>query len=124
MVASTRLFAQGTAFMYQGFLNDGGHPANGTYDLTFTLYDSLNPPGNVLAVTATNFGTSISNGIFNATMDFGSVFDGNGRWLEIGVRTNGATNFIILNPRQPVLPVPYAIYAGSVNLAPAASLVA
>jgi hypothetical protein len=123
ILASTRLFAQGTAFMYQGVLNDNGHPANGTYDLTFTLYDSLNLPGNVLGVTVTNFGKSISNGLFNATLDFGSVFDGNGRWLEVGVRTNGATSFIILNPRQSILPVPYAIYTGSANLAQVTSLV-
>jgi len=29
--------AQGTAFSYQGRLNDGGNPASGTYDLTFSL---------------------------------------------------------------------------------------
>ena len=33
------VFAQGTAFTYQGRLNDGGAPANGTYDLTFALFD-------------------------------------------------------------------------------------
>lgn len=123
LVFAANVFGQGTAFMYQGFLNDSGHPANGTYDLTFTLYDSLNPPGNVLGATVTNFGTGVSNGLFNATLDFGSVFDGSGRWMEIGVRTNGATNFVILDPRQPVLPVPYAIYAGSANMAPVTSLV-
>ena len=31
-------FAQGTAFTYQGRLNSSGSPANGSYDLTFTLY--------------------------------------------------------------------------------------
>src|SRR5258708_4569837 len=28
----------GTGFTYQGRLNDGGAPANGVYDLAFTLY--------------------------------------------------------------------------------------
>jgi hypothetical protein len=32
-------------------------------------------------------------------------------WVEIGVRTNGAANFILLNALQPVLPVPYATFA-------------
>src|ERR1039458_2328372 len=32
------LFAQGTAFTYQGRLNAGGNPANGSYSLRFTLY--------------------------------------------------------------------------------------
>jgi hypothetical protein len=29
-----------TAFTYQGFLKDNNNPANGTYDLKFTLYDA------------------------------------------------------------------------------------
>ena len=29
----------GTAFTYQGRLNYGAAPANGTYDLTFAVYD-------------------------------------------------------------------------------------
>jgi hypothetical protein len=32
--------AQGTAFTYQGQLNDGGSPANGSYDLTFTVHST------------------------------------------------------------------------------------
>jgi hypothetical protein len=32
--------AQGTAFTYQGRLNNGGSPASGLYDLRFTIYDS------------------------------------------------------------------------------------
>src|SRR5690348_10476656 len=33
--------AQSTAFTYQGRLNDGTNPANGTYDLQFGIFDSL-----------------------------------------------------------------------------------
>lgn len=126
--------AQGRAFLYQGSLNDSGHPAAGTYDLTFTLYDSGNPPGNIIGGTITNLGTGISNGLFTTTLDFGSVFDGTPRWLEIGVRTNGGTNFITLSPRQPLTAVPYAIFSGSAtnlvgalsaaNLAPVTSMIA
>ncbi len=32
--------AQGTAFTYQGQLQDTGGPASGTYNLTFTLYNA------------------------------------------------------------------------------------
>src|SRR5260370_14124839 len=39
--------AQGTAFTYQGRLNNGGNPANGNYDLTFTLFTSTTPPTHV-----------------------------------------------------------------------------
>ena len=37
IVTTTMAFAQGTAFTYQGRLNDGGNPANGIYDLRFTV---------------------------------------------------------------------------------------
>jgi len=43
----------------------------------------------------------------HVTLDFGSgVFTGNARWLEIAVRTNGASGFVTLTPRQPLTPTP------------------
>lgn len=124
MVSPVAGFAQGTAFTYQGALNDNGNRANGEYDLTFALYDSSNQPGNMVGGTITNFASGITNGLFTTMLDFGNVFDGTGRWLQIGVRTNGATNFITLTPRQAVSPVPYAIYAANANLTPVTSLLA
>jgi hypothetical protein len=32
--------AVGTGFTYQGFLKEGGSPADGAYDLEFRLYDA------------------------------------------------------------------------------------
>ena len=46
--------AQGTEFTYQGRLNSGANPANGSYDLRFTLYDSTNNPGTLIAGPLTN----------------------------------------------------------------------
>src|SRR5436309_365001 len=80
--------AQGTAFTYQGRLNDGGNTANGSYDLTFSLW--TNSSGSAQAGgTLTNTATGITNGIFTVTLDFGANFPGADRWLEIAVRTNG-----------------------------------
>lgn len=111
---SETLFAQGTAFTYQGRLNTVGGPANGGYDLMFTVYDSTNEPGTIVAGPLTNSVVGVSNGLFTVTLDFGSgVFDGNPRWLEIGVRTNGSGSFTTLSPRQAFLPAPYAIAAGN-----------
>ena len=106
------LFAQGTAFTYQGRLNDGGAPANGSYDL---ISPCLTPTLPVRALTGalTNNATAVSNGLFTVTLDFSNRFDGTPRWLEIGVRTNGASGFTILSPRQPLTPTPYAIFANS-----------
>jgi hypothetical protein len=100
----------GTAFTYQGRLNDGGSPANGVYDLTFSLYDG---EPTLLAGPITNSAVVVTNGLFATAPDFGSnVFNGTGYWLGIGVRTNGSTNaFTLLNPLQMVTPVPYAIFA-------------
>ena len=49
-------FAQGTAFTYQGRLNDGANPANGRFDVRVALYDALTvgvQQGNLLTNTAT-----------------------------------------------------------------------
>jgi trimeric autotransporter adhesin len=109
----TSLHAQGTAFTYQGRLNDGANPANGNYDLTFALFSVSNGVGQVGA-TLTNTPAAVSNGLFTVTLDFGNQFPGAARWLEIGVRTNGAANFFTLTPRQSLTPAPYAITAGTV----------
>jgi hypothetical protein len=126
--------AQGTVFTYQGALNDNGSRANGTYDLIFTVYDSTNQPGVVVGGPITNSAVVVSNGLFTVALDFGNVFDGNARWLEIGVRTNGGASFSPLNPRQPLTPVPYAMLSSSAtnlvgplsaaNLAPVSALFA
>jgi lysophospholipase L1-like esterase len=106
-------FAQGTAFSYQGKLNDNGGPATGIYDLRFTIFDAVTN-GNVVSGILTNAATPVTNGLFTVTLDFGSgVFTGNARWLEIAVRTNGASGFVTLTPRQPLTPTPYAILAGT-----------
>jgi hypothetical protein len=109
--------AQGTGFTYQGRLQNGGLPANGSYDLRFALHDAASggaPVGGAL----TNAATAVSNGLFAVTLDFGAgVFNGNARWLEIGVRPNGATPFATLTPRQALTAAPYAVFAGGVNAA-------
>src|SRR2546421_7397605 len=78
--------AQGTAFTYQGRLNDGGAPANGTYDLVFTIYDLPTGPG--AFANQTNSAMAISNGLFTVTLNLGdpNIFTGADRWLEIAAR--------------------------------------
>jgi len=103
-------FAQGTAFTYQGRLNSGASPANGSYDLTFALF-SVNSGAGQVGNTITNPAVAVSNGLFTVLLDFGNQFPGANRWLEIGVRTNGAAAYTTLTPRQPITPAPYAIFA-------------
>ncbi|MDW8310103.1 MAG: tail fiber domain-containing protein [Verrucomicrobiales bacterium] len=113
--------AQGTAFTYQGRLDADGTPANGTYDLRFTIYDT-GVGGSVVAGPLTNAATAVSNGLFTVTLDFGSgVFTGADRWLEIGVRSDGSGAFTTLAPRQQILPTPYAIRAANAGAAATAT---
>jgi hypothetical protein len=103
----------GSAFTYQGLLNSGGGPANGSYDLQFAVFDASSG-GSQIGSTFTNAATTVSNGLFTVTLDFGAgVFTGASRWLAIGVRTNGSDPFVPLTPLQPILPVPYALMASS-----------
>jgi hypothetical protein len=115
---------QGTAFTYQGRLNDGGSPATGYYDVQFTLY-ATNITGTAVAGPVTNSATAVSNGLFIATIDFGpGVFNGTNYWLDVAVRTNGAGAFTELTPRQLVTPTPYAIYSADAAVAGTANGVA
>ena len=119
---TSNAFPQGTtAFTYQGRLNDSGGPANGSYDLRFTVYDTV-AGGSAVAGPLTSAATGVTNGLFTVALDFGAVFDGRARWLEIGVQTHGGSGFTTLAPRQPLTPVPYAIYAGQAGGVAAANI--
>ena len=114
----------GSAFAYQGRLNDGGQPANGTYDVMFALYAAPSPSGGAQVGTAiTNLNLVVSNGLFNVTIDFGAdAFNGDARWLQIGVRTNGSSSdFQYLTPLQALQPQPYALYTLKAGTATVAS---
>jgi hypothetical protein len=104
--------AMGTAFTYQGRLIDSNDAADGLYDLTFRLYES--DVGETRAANDVNVGdVNVSDGYFTVELDFGNgVFDGDGRWLEIGVRPgemNDSNVYTTLSPRQEVTPTPYAL---------------
>lgn len=110
----------GTAINYQGLLRDGGNNASGVYDLTFTLYDAESA-GSQIGAPASLSGIRVTNGVFTATLDFGTNFSGSARWLAISVRTNGAGGYTSLSPRQVVTPAPYALYAPSAGAANSAT---
>jgi len=103
----------GTSFTYQGRLIDNNQPADGQYDFQFKLYDSESD-GNQIGEDVNAPETQVNDGYFTVELDFGSVFDGNDRWLEIGVRpgeVNDPNEYTALSPRQKVTPTPYALYA-------------
>src|SRR6266567_2564668 len=108
IVCASAGFSQGTAFTYQGKLAVSGNSANGSYDLRFILYNS-DIGGSQQGPIQTNTATPVVNGLFTIPLDFGNVFDGDPRWLEIHVRTNGPGAFVPMVPRQLLTPSPYAI---------------
>lgn len=121
LAAALNISAQGTAIFYQGRFIDTGVPANTNYDFRFTVYTAVTAGTNV-SYALTNYAVPVSNGLFAVTLDFGpgvfsGTINGSNYWLDIGVRAIGVTNFTALAPRQPILPVPYALFAtGASNL--------
>ncbi len=105
----------GTAFTYQGHLYDANYVADGLYDFQFKLYDSNDPcTGNQIGGDVNKPDVDVIAAYFTVELDFGGVFDGNGVWLEIGVRPgemNDPNEYTFLEPLQEVTPTPYAIYA-------------
>ena len=110
----------GTAFTYQGRLIDANSAADGEYDFQFELYDA-NVAGSQQGSTIDVNELDVIDGDFTVELDFGSgVFDGNARWLEIGVRPGELDDpnvYTTLSPRQEVTPTPYALYAKTAQTA-------
>jgi hypothetical protein len=120
--SSASLFAQTSAFVYQGKLQDGGAAANGTYQFEFKLFDAA-AGGNQIGSTISNLPATVTGGIFAVNLDFGaSNFDGTARYLEISVKSSGSNQpYTLLNPRQAVTSTPYAIRSLNANQATTAN---
>jgi hypothetical protein len=111
--SGSRLSAQpiGTAFTYQGRLADAGNPANGPYDLQFVLMDA--PAGGIqVGPVVSREDVPVTNGLFTVALDFGSVFGGAKRWLEVRVRPGASTGaYTTLAPLQELAPAPNAVFS-------------
>lgn len=116
----------GTAFTYQGELRNEGSPADGLYDFRFYLWDAPIgglPVGGVVCLD----NVAVVGGRFTVDLSFGSVFDGNARYLEIEVRPDDGSGcgsggaYTMLAPRQRLAAAPYASFAISAATAASAS---
>jgi len=101
----------GTTFTYQGRLTDtAGNPVAGPCDLRFTLYQS--PTGNdPMGTPQTVPGVTPDNGYFAAALDWGGVFQGEGRYL--GIEVDCGSGYTLLSPRVELTAAPYALHAVS-----------
>jgi len=102
--------AVGTDFTYQGRLEDGQAPANGSYDFKFRLYDAVSA-GSQHGPTVTVSALAVADGWVTVELDFGSVFNGDERWLEIAVRPAGGGTYTTLSPRRELTAAPNALWA-------------
>ena len=83
--------------------HDGGSPANGSYNLDFSLWDAASG-GSQIGSTESFAGHPVSDGVFTVQLDFGaSAFDNSDRWL--GIEVDGTP----LGTRQPITRTPYSI---------------
>ncbi|MCP4712414.1 MAG: hypothetical protein GY869_27645, partial [Planctomycetes bacterium] len=80
--------------------------------MIFELYDALTG-GSQVGSTLTRNNRNVYDGYFTVNLDFGSLaFNGNARWLQIGVRPfDSVGSYTILSPRQELKAAPYAIWA-------------
>src|ERR1041385_1722004 len=106
----------GTAFTYQGRLDQDGQAANGSYQMTFWLYTG--PTGGSPIASNIVSSVAVSEGLFTQTVDFGAgFFDGNERWMSITVATNASSSFTLLEPRTRIAATPYALFASTAGMA-------
>jgi hypothetical protein len=114
---ATTIFAQSTAFTYQGRLSDNNLSANGNYDFEFKLFTALTG-GTQDGTSRQVMNVPVTNGTFTVLIDFGAgAFPGADRFLEIAVKPAGSGSFTTLSPRQQVTMTPYAIKSASADQA-------
>lgn len=103
----------GTAFTFQGTLENGSGAVTGDYDFRFRLYDALTGGGQVgpSRVHDGNFNpvVTVENGLFKVVLDFGQVFGEKALWLEIDMRPDNVGSYTTLIPRLELTPAPHAL---------------
>lgn len=101
---------QSHVFSYQGVVRDAsGQPISTPTDMEFRLFSHPTLGDGQVGPTVTANAVPVTNGVFTQTLDFGDVFNGEARWLEVRVRNPaGSGAFTPVLPRTLILSVPYA----------------
>ena len=101
-----------TPFTYQGKLENGGVPYNGTVAVRLGLCASADEA--VLPIrTEVLSGVVVTNGVFTAILSTFTTADfsgGQSRWMELEISSDGAT-WTKLRPRQQITASPMALVA-------------
>ena len=116
ITATSNAAPLGTAFTYQGHLYDAKHVANGPYDFQFRVFDDSAGTAQIGPDFIADQ-IEVIDGYFTVELDFGtSIFTGDAKWLQIGVRAGDLEDpneYTALTPLQNITAVPYALYAES-----------
>jgi hypothetical protein len=97
-----------TTITYQGQLRQSDLPYSGFAHMRFSIWD-LPAGGLSVAVPIDIASVEVVNGLFQVKLDFGeAAFQGNARWLEIAIQSEGGGDFVTVSPRQEVTLPPYA----------------
>src|SRR5687768_4815524 len=99
--------AQTTEITYRGRLMVNGSSVSGAYDFKFTPWDATT--GGNKFNTETRINVPVDNGYYTVNLDFGDIFPGDDRFLEIMYSPAGAGTYDVISPRDLITGVPYAI---------------
>ncbi len=111
MAAAAVAAPLGTAFTYQGSLEDGGQKPTGVYNLRATLWTEA-AGGAQVGPTVNLTNVDVFEGAFTVKLDFGAQFAGDKRYLQIAVNGPGdGAVYTTLSPRQELTANPYALHA-------------
>lgn len=92
-----------TTLSYLGELQEANRPADGNYDFTLSLWDSVEG-GTQVGKTLRLDNIPVESGRFQLTLNFGAeAFSPGSKWLQLSI------NGIELESRQPLHAVPYAV---------------
>lgn len=102
---------------YHGTLQDGGRPANGSYDLQLTLYSAATG-GAAIGSPITLHDVPVHDGAFSTEVDFGAAANGVGTaYVAAAIAPAGSGNFMALDARSVAsLDAPAATCDGSWSL--------
>jgi hypothetical protein len=91
----------GTAFTYQGTLENGSGPVTDTCDFRFGLWNDSAAGAQVGGSPQTVGAVDVISGSFTVALDFGAgAINGDARWLAIEVKCTGDANFVALDSER------------------------
>lgn len=125
LIGLARIASADQPMLYNGYLQDGVSPVNGSTNFTWRVYDA--PSGGTLLLGPQTVATTVTNGSFAFVLTAPSGFwtNGTAKWLSIGINdvVNESVQRVLIAPVSPVAQAQLAnTLAGSLITQPTTSL--